>query len=451
MSEKNNEEKNKNPANLNDTNEDGEILTLSDLLNEQREIDEDALAVLGGSDENHCTYSEGYIKRQALYACLTCLPESKDKPEKRAGVCLACSYRCHDGHDLIELYTKRNFRCDCGTSKILAIRCKLDANKMDDNDKNTYNQNFSGVYCVCHRPYPDEQDDIQDEMIQCVFCEDWFHSRHLNAIVPEPNAFDEMICDSCTLKNDFLNYYSGYCITSNADDINTTINTSDELNVTDNDVANKSTATEKGSAETEKKDIEKKDASLNAEINQCIQDIIEINKNNVQSENSTSSTNKRSSNTNDDTPPNKKFKIDEEAASSSSDVCQKPTVALSKFAGASFWPIEWRTKICKCSQCLQMYKKNDVEFLLDDEDTVHAYQEKGKAKAENRNTSIQDIQEETMRAISGLDHVAQIETVMAYNKLKKKLTEFLAPFVQSEQVVTEKDVATFFQTMGKKG
>lgn len=44
---------------------------------------------------------------------------------------------------------------------------------MEDNDKNTYNQNFSGVYCTCHRPYPDEQDDIQDEMIQCVFCEDW--------------------------------------------------------------------------------------------------------------------------------------------------------------------------------------------------------------------------------------------------------------------------------------
>lgn len=105
------------------------------------------------------------------------MPESKDKPEKRSGVCLACSYKCHDGHDLVELYTKRNFRCDCGTSKILTIRCKLDANKMEDNDKNTYNQNFSGVYCVCHRPYPDEQDDVQDEMIQCVFCEDWsvFH------------------------------------------------------------------------------------------------------------------------------------------------------------------------------------------------------------------------------------------------------------------------------------
>lgn len=40
MSDQNNEESNKNPPNLNESNEDGEILTLLDLLNEQREIDE---------------------------------------------------------------------------------------------------------------------------------------------------------------------------------------------------------------------------------------------------------------------------------------------------------------------------------------------------------------------------------------------------------------------------
>lgn len=41
MSEKNNEESyNKNPNDPNESNEDGEILTLSDILNVQREIDE---------------------------------------------------------------------------------------------------------------------------------------------------------------------------------------------------------------------------------------------------------------------------------------------------------------------------------------------------------------------------------------------------------------------------
>jgi len=42
-----------------------------------------------------------------------------------AGICLACSYKCHEGHDLVELYTKRNFRCDCGNSKF-EQKCQLE-------------------------------------------------------------------------------------------------------------------------------------------------------------------------------------------------------------------------------------------------------------------------------------------------------------------------------------
>lgn len=278
--------------------------------------------------------------------------------------------------------------------------------------------------------------------------------------MPDPNAFDEMICDACTLKNDFLNNYGGYCVKPVSDEANTTGDSSGELNVT----------TDCDKSVTAGVDTEKKDASLNAEINQCIQDIIEINKNNVQTDSSTVTTNattankptKRSSSAHDDIPPTaKKAKLDEGAstssgstsngASSSNDVdtktCRKPTTILNKFTGATFWLIEWRTKLCRCTECLEMYKKNDVEFLLDDEDTVHAYQEKGRAKAAENPVSLQ---EETMRALSGMDRVQQIEAALAYNKLKTKLTEFLTSFVSNEQVVTAKDVDTFFQTMDKK-
>lgn len=292
----------------------------------------------------------------------------------------------------------------------------------------------------------------------------------MNAKVPDPNAFDEMICDACTLKNDFLNNYGGYCVKPISDEANTTGDTSGELDVTaDGD-----------KSVTVGVDTEKKDASLNAEIDQCIQDIIEINKNNVQTDSSTVTTNagtgaaaatankttKRSSSAHDDIPPAaKKAKLDEGASTSSgstsngggsststsndedSKTCRKPTTILNKFTGATFWLIEWRTKLCRCTTCLEMYKKNDVEFLLDDEDTVHAYQEKGRAKAAENPVSLQD---ETMRAMSGLDRVQQIEAALAYNKLKTKLTEFLTSFVSNEQVVTAKDVDTFFQTMDKK-
>lgn len=47
-------------------------------------------------------------------------------------------------------------------------------------------------------------------MIQCVVCEDWFHSRHLEAVVPESGDFSEMICSSCMSKHPFLYSYSNY-------------------------------------------------------------------------------------------------------------------------------------------------------------------------------------------------------------------------------------------------
>ena len=166
---------------------------------ERREMEADARAVLGNSDAENCTWDKGYVNRQALYACMTCRPDAKvrlvseldfffrvscialSKPwtffvlqseSSRAGVCLACSYSCHDGHELVELYTKRNFRCDCGNGKFEGGRgdgdgkCRLMPHKENRNPDNCYNQNYDGVYCTCSRPYPDPDDTVEDEMIQ---------------------------------------------------------------------------------------------------------------------------------------------------------------------------------------------------------------------------------------------------------------------------------------------
>ena len=75
---------------------------------------------------------KGYMKRQPLYSCLTCIPAASASP---AGMCLACSYHCHEGHDLVELYTKRDFRCDCGNKKFQA-KCRLEPDKVTENDRN---------------------------------------------------------------------------------------------------------------------------------------------------------------------------------------------------------------------------------------------------------------------------------------------------------------------------
>ena len=99
-------------------------------------------------------------------------------------MCLACSLTCHDNCELIELYTKRNFRCDCPTGKF-ERPCQFGNKSQEKNDKNIYGQNFEGKYCSCARPYPDPDcppELLDDEMIQCVLCEDWFHGTHLGMV-----------------------------------------------------------------------------------------------------------------------------------------------------------------------------------------------------------------------------------------------------------------------------
>ncbi|XP_043287185.1 putative E3 ubiquitin-protein ligase UBR7 [Venturia canescens] len=188
-------------------------VTMLDVLQEENQLEEDANAVLGPSDDKNCTYNKGYI-RQALYACKTCRGDKEP-----AAVCLACSFHCHEGHELVELYTKRHFRCDCGNDKFGGKKCTLDNSKAGINNENKYNQNFDGVYCTCSRPYPDPEDTNNDEMLQCIICEDWYHSKHLECPegTPQDNSFDEVVCAGCMRKHEFLwRYAPKYSVTKNS-------------------------------------------------------------------------------------------------------------------------------------------------------------------------------------------------------------------------------------------
>lgn len=207
-------------------------ITMLDVLEEEKELEEEYAAVLGGSDEKDCTYAKGAIQRQALYSCLTCCPEARENPRKSAGVCLACSYKCHENHELIELYTRRNFRCDCPTlEKRCALNPQLEA-AQPKNANNLYNQNFQGVYCKCKRPYPDPERTTEETMLQCVICEDWFHLQHMKAPAGSEklsNACSEMICDCCMERHDFLRDYIGLALQPSTE----TKESATEVNVVD--------------------------------------------------------------------------------------------------------------------------------------------------------------------------------------------------------------------------
>lgn len=136
--------------------------TLTDLVASQDNLIQEAALALPHSF-SHCTYPLGQI-RQAVYLCLTCA--------QTRGICGSCSIACHTDHEQLELFPKRNFRCDCPTTA-LSHPCTLmkrsGAVKEDVNEYNTYGQNFRGLFCRCGRNYDPKTE--RETMIQCLTCE----------------------------------------------------------------------------------------------------------------------------------------------------------------------------------------------------------------------------------------------------------------------------------------
>uniref|UniRef100_A0A8C2WUN8 Putative E3 ubiquitin-protein ligase UBR7 n=1 Tax=Cyclopterus lumpus TaxID=8103 RepID=A0A8C2WUN8_CYCLU len=379
-----------------------QTVSLVDVLEEDEELEEEASAVLAGSDSDHCSYPQGYVKRQALYACSSCTP----KGGEAAGVCLACSYKCHEGHNLFELYTKRNFRCDCGNRKFTDLQCKLQLEKEEVNSLNKYSQNFFGVYCTCSRPYPDPDDQVEDEMIQCVLCEDWLHGRHLGCVVPDSVELHEMTCESCMNKTSFLWTYAAHLSGKRSSshlsgDLCSVHLTCQVIYVLCS-------------------------SHLSAYIpHQCDRFIIIC-----QVEEVIEPSCKRSR---EEAEPSCRLKelqaIDQKRVQS----------------GAVFWPSGWRSKLCSCTTCKERLSEAGLSFLLDESDTVLAYENKGK-----NNEQRQPGHDPLMSALDHLNHVQQLEIIHGYNDMKTELKDFLQRFAEDGKVVTPDDIRQFFEQQSRK-
>lgn len=358
--------------------EEENTVSLVDVMQEDEELQNEASAVLAGSDSDLCSYPQGYVKRQALYACNTCSP----KGGEAAGVCLACSYKCHEGHDLFELYTKRNFRCDCGNGKFKQ-QCKLYPDKEKLNSQNKYSQNFFGLYCTCQRPYPDPEDQVEDEMVQCIMCEDWLHGRHLGCISPDSVELHEMVCGSCMNNHSFLWSYAA--------------------------------AAPGSQGEKEQKEVKPQETKKEEEASTSLV-----------------------------TGGDKEEKGAVCCKRPCEEVCrlkelQEASVVTSQ-TGAVFWPASWRSKLCSCVSCQRRYLASGVSFLLDKGDTVLAYETKGQQSEEE-----QGGHDPLMSALDNLNRVQQLEIIHGYNDMKTELKDFLQSFAVEGKVVTPDDIRRFFE------
>ncbi|WBW70795.1 ubiquitin protein ligase E3 component N-recognin 7-like protein Mlo2-like [Schizosaccharomyces osmophilus] len=174
-----------------------EELTAEQYVERQRELEIEAREAYPYKFDE-CTYSKGYLK-QTLYACLTCQREA----DSLNGVCYSCSISCHADHELVELFHKRHFQCDCGTSRTGHESCTIRKSKAERAPENQYNHNFQGRFCSCDTFYDPEQE--SGTMFQCILCEDWFHDRCLEASnqgkpLPDSESFEWVVCKDCVSK-----------------------------------------------------------------------------------------------------------------------------------------------------------------------------------------------------------------------------------------------------------
>ncbi|CAL8286766.1 unnamed protein product [Lota lota] len=383
---------------MSETTEDTTTVSLQDITDED-ELRE-ALSVLAGSDPENCSYTKGYVKRQAVFACNTCTPTGVD----RGGLCLACANICHDGHDIFELYTKRQFRCDCGNGKFGDFKCQLNPTKDRANLQNKYNHNFYGKYCSCDRPYPDADDQVDDEMIQCVICEDWYHTRHLGCAVVDSEELQEMVCEACMNKAPFLWTYAAHIAATPVIKVG---HSGEELEVNVD--------------EPEDKEARKCEAFINAGEGSSCQNT------DMQPENRSAAF-KRTRQEMTDSP------VKTHGCRLKDLLPRGPYRARE---GAVFWPYNWRSQLCTCVSCKRAYVKSEVQFLLDESDTVLAYENSGRTQPHGEDL--------LMSFLSSMDHVQQLELIYHYNDLKTELTTFLQQYAVEGKVVTAEDIQQFFE------
>lgn len=384
-----------------------QTVSLNEYLDEVEDQELEADLVLGGDEGKECTYVKGYMKRQAIFSCLTCAPDGN------GGVCTACSLSCHDGHEIIELWTKRKFKCDCGNSKFGESYCKLLPSKDIENEENSYNHNFKGKYCTCGRPYPDPDADEQVEMIQCCICEDWFHEEHLgvestNEIkIPrdedgEP-LYEDLICHLCSSTCSFLHLYP-QSIWASHQQQNTATPSKEKGVEAAPSASGSSTIPENGTSEIHTIDPAVRDPN---------------SKNMIVGEKSDTCV----------------LGVDLLTAELPSEKCQP--MFLSK---------NWREALCGCAKCSDFYSKKGISFLLDKEDSIAEYEKMAQQK---RDEKMQQQEGAELNFLSNLGHVEKIEILSGIADMKDELRSFLQSF-DSSKPITSADIHQVFDNLKKR-
>lgn len=337
-------------------------------------------------DFSTCSYEQGYVKQQ-VFSCLTCTPKDGGQ---RGGVCYGCSITCHGDHELVELFNRRAFRCDCGSDRLSGQPCRIRKDTVPLNADNKYNQNYDNIFCMCKTIYDAANE--ADTMFQCLLCEDWYHDRCIKtkSLVPPEDDFEDYVCRSCVGQHPWLLRY-----------------------LSDPRFA----CTPKRQQEEQKStDGLESDVKIKHGLCEAAEE---------------------------DEKPNKKLKLaDDEAKTDqdkSTDRCAWEDLPDPKVASQDLFLLEhFRDRICKCkacrermSSCLPIMVEEEVYDPPTDSDDNESSFDAGTRAMES--------------TLQSMPREKAIEGILAYNKLKDHIASCLKPLAESGEIITKEHVATFFE------
>lgn len=367
----------------------------------------------------------------------------------------------------MELFAKRNFECDCGTSRLPATSpCTLRADEKTGvkgavhsetpAPDNRYNQNFRSRFCGCGEVYDPHQE--KGTMFQCLGLgttetggcgEDWWHPECLVGLPrnwdsaqqsetagkeatdgaeskPEDNAtglldepplppgfpgeddFETFVCYKCLESNPWLKRYAGSAGFLSP-------------------VYNRESPAYQGVDDGSKK--------------RKFEDAPD-----------------------DDEPEAKRTKEEEEEDSAE----QLPAVSKEESNGAApaqrhdtlpaqgppgvfslFLKEDFREHLCRCPDCFSNLAPH-IQLREEEEVYEPPLSEAGDGDEDAAATGSQrsgSLLERGEAALSNVDRVRAIEGVMVYNHLKDKVKEFLKPYAESGEAVSADAIKGYFEKL----
>lgn len=435
-----------------------------------------------------CTKILGPL-RQNVFACLTCTPPPKTlgDPWAPAGVCYACSVQCHGEHELVEIFQKRNFTCDCGTTRLPSsspcnIRTNNETNTKggvhseEPDANNSYNQNFKNQFCGCGCDYDPFQQ--KGTMFQCLGIgteqsggcgEDWYHPGCLVGMGPKWFEKMEPVKSNTTTGDS-----KGAALATISEDVETTTMPKQESGTAESTVVNEEDVPMPPGFPDED-DFESFICYKCVESNPWIKAYAGTSgflapvflDGPVPRDRAVAEVASKKRKAEDDTEGQVEFKrtksedrvlapiaasstatdatrVEADKISSDPSACKLPNLAKAPEGKFSlFFKEDFRDKFCRCSAC---YKHlNEHPQLLEEEEVYEPpISEDGASQHGGSTHGSGSLLERGESALRNFDRVKAIEGAMAYNHLKEQLKPFFRQFAESGQAIGAEDIKAYF-------